>query len=185
VQERAWASPIWYTPSEEARKASPHGMTVAALTKKGGTALDETQLKNLLVGKAVWMRNNVTGEQFKASYNEDGQSIVWHVGWDSTLPSYAGPVAETGYHGVTTPYTIANGKVITTFSQAPMEVAIYKLDDTYYAARSNEFGYANYQILPKAPVFLNPLGKGEEAGGEEDSHPSSAPAPLQKQLRPR
>jgi Protein of unknown function (DUF3604) len=180
VQERAWASPIWYTPSEQARKASQQGMTVAALTQKGGTALKNAQLKKLLVGKAVWMRNNVTGEQFKVSYTEDGQSIVQHVGWDSTAPSYAGPVAEAAYQGVTTPYTIVNGKVITTLSQAPMEVAFYKLDDTYYAARGNEFGYANYQILPKAPVFLNPLGKGEEAGGAEDVHPTSTPAATRK-----
>ena len=46
-------------------------------------------------------------------------------------------------------------------SQQPMEVAFYKMGDTYYAARSNEFGYANYEILPKAPQFLNPLGNGK------------------------
>ncbi len=45
-----------------------------------------------------------------------------------------------------------------------MEVAVYKLGDTYYAARSNEFGYANYELLPKPPLFINPLGKGETAG---------------------
>ncbi len=49
-------------------------MTVAALTQKGGAALDEAQLKALLVGKAVWVRNTVTGEQFKVSYNADGQT---------------------------------------------------------------------------------------------------------------
>ena len=33
---------------------------------------------------------------------------------------------------------------------------------TYYSARSNEFGYANYEILPKGPAFIHPLGKERE-----------------------
>jgi hypothetical protein len=43
--------------------------------------------------------------------------------------------------------------------QDPVEVTLYKIDNTYYAARSNEFGYANYEIVPKPPELLHPLGK--------------------------
>jgi hypothetical protein len=28
----------------------------------------------------------------------------------------------------------------------PFEVAVYKMDDKFVAARSNEFGYANYEL---------------------------------------
>ena len=160
IQERAWASPIWYTPTVEARKAAPQGMTTAALTQKGGVALNDVQLKKLLVGKAVWVRNTVTGDQFKVSYNANGQSATWHVGRSATQPSYRGNVVQNGYQGITTPYTIANGKVVTTLLQEPFKVTVYKVGNTYYAARSNEFGYANYQILDKSPIFLNPLPKG-------------------------
>lgn len=163
VQERAWSSPIWYTPSAEARKAAPQGLTVTALTEKGGVALDDAQLKALLVGKAIWVRNTVTGEQFKVSYTENGQGNVWHVGGNSTLPSGVGNVALGGYEGTTSAYTIENGKVVTMLQQEPYSVTVYKLVDTYYGARSNEFGYANYEILPKPPEFFHPLGKGEAA----------------------
>jgi hypothetical protein len=98
------------------------------------------------------------------------------MGGNATVPSLAGNVVQNGYQGVTTPYAITNGKVVTTLAQAPMEVAVYKKGDTYYAARSNEFGYANYEILPKPPMFIHPLGKGELGGSGADTHP----APEQK-----
>jgi hypothetical protein len=62
-----------------------------------------------------------------------------------------------GYQGTTTPYKIENGKVVTTISQDPFAVTIYKIGDTYYGARSNEFGYANYEIIPTPQIVANPL----------------------------
>ncbi len=156
-QERAWTSPIWYTPSTEARKNAQAGMTVADLKQKGGTALGDAQLKTLVVGKAFWVRNNVTGEQFSVSYTAEGQSNVWHVGRYSTMPSNVGNPLRDGYQGTTTAYKIENGKVVTMVSQDPIAVAIYKLGDSYYGARSNEFGYANYEIIPTPQIVSNPL----------------------------
>jgi hypothetical protein len=47
-----WGSPIWYAPSAEARKA---GTAAAALQEQGAVALDDTQLKALIVEKSVWL----------------------------------------------------------------------------------------------------------------------------------
>ncbi len=156
-QERAWSSPIWYTPSAEARKNASAGMTVADLKTKGATMLGDAQLKALIVGKAFWVRNNVTGDQFSVSYTAQGQSNIWHAGRYTTLPSNSGNPMRDGYQGTTTPYKIENGKVVTTISQDPFAVTIYKLGDTYYGARSNEFGYANYEIIPTPQIVSNPL----------------------------
>jgi hypothetical protein len=64
-----------------------------------------------------------------------------------------------GYQGVPSPYKIEGGKLVTPIAQDPFSYTIYKLGDTYYGARSNEFGYANYEIipLPSPPIVSNPV----------------------------
>jgi hypothetical protein len=157
-QERAWSSPIWYTPSAGARKSAPAGMTAADLKKKGATPLTNEQLKALVVGKAFWMRNNVTGDQFFQSFTAEGQMNVFRVGTNAVMPSSYGNVEGDGYKGLTSPYKIEGGKLVTFVSQAPYSVTVYKLGTTYYGARSNEFGYANYEIILPAPqIAVNPL----------------------------
>ena len=47
---------------------------------EGCNPLGDAQLKALVVGKAFWVRNNATGEQFSISYTAEGQSNVWHIG---------------------------------------------------------------------------------------------------------
>ena len=54
-------------------------------------------------------------------------------------------------------YNIANGKIVTELVGTPIEIAVYKLGDKYFGARSNEFGYANYEMVP-AEAELSPLG---------------------------
>ena len=76
------------------------------------------------------------------------------------MPSNVGDPAQiSSYLGVTSPYKIANGKVVITLSQEPYSFTIYKLRNTYYAARSNEFGYVNYESIDKPPLFFNQLSK--------------------------
>jgi hypothetical protein len=156
-QERAWTSPIWYTPSAEARKSAPAGMTVADLKKKGATPLGDAQLKALVVGKAFWLRNDVTGEQFSQNFTAEGQTTVFRIGTDTVVPSGFGGVERDGYQGTTTSYKIEDGKLVTLVSQDPYAFTFYKLGDTYYTARSNEFGYANYEIIPAPQIAVNPL----------------------------
>jgi hypothetical protein len=156
-QERAWTSPIWYAPSAEARANAPGGPTVADLEKKGATPLTDAQLKALVVGKAIWLRNNVTGEQFFQPFTAEGQTTVLRVGTGAVMPSAFGNVERGGYEGTTDAYKIEGGKLVIPVSQQPYSLTFHKLGDTYYAARSNEFGYANYEIIPAPQIAANPL----------------------------
>jgi hypothetical protein len=156
VQERAWSSPIWFTPTDTARKAVPAGNTVAALKAQGAVALTDAQLNDLVLGKSLWLRNSVTSGIFRADFGKNGQRLVRNV-TQGRLPeqSEIGAALENGLLGLPTTYVVRDGKIVTYFGNAPYEMTVYKMGDKQYAARSNEFGFANYEIIP-TPVAMNP-----------------------------
>ena len=72
------------------------------------------------------------------------------------MPSLAGDSIEASYLGASRTYNIANGKIVTELVGTPIEISVYKVGDKYIGARSNEFGYANYEIVP-AVAELSPI----------------------------
>ena len=145
VQERAWTSPIWYSPSEEARKGEK-GVTIAELQTKGAVVLDDAQLKALVVGKAFRVRNRVTGDRFEILYGNDGRRLITSFNGKQPAAGEVWDVEHGGALGSPTEYEISGGRIITTLEMTPFAVTVYKLGDKYTAARSNEFGYANYEV---------------------------------------
>ena len=146
VQERAWTSPIWYTPTAAARQSAARGTTVTELKQKGGVALDDAQLKQLVVGQTLRVRNTVTGQQFDIAYGADGRRVITsRDGKEGRVADLLG-ASELSLSAQSAAYEIRGGRLITTLGGTPFDVTVYKVGDKYVAARSNEFAYANYEV---------------------------------------
>ena len=104
------------------------------------------QLKDLAVGKTISVRNTVTGQRFDIFYGTDGRRLIMSVDGKPLPPTQVGDVLHSGELGSPAEYEIRDGQLITTLEGTPFGVTVYKTGDHYVAARSNEFGYANYEI---------------------------------------
>ena len=105
VQDRAWTSPIWYTPTADMRAKAPHGLTVADLTQRGATTLDDAQLRELIVGKTFKVRNTVTDQRFEITYAVDGRRMISSINGKLPDPEQMGDVMHprAGHGGVRDP----------------------------------------------------------------------------------
>jgi hypothetical protein len=121
-------------------------MTVADLKSKGATALGDAELKAFAVDKTLKVKNTVTGQQFEIAYGSDGRRVISSVDGAVAAPEEVLNAVHGGQFGVAAKYEIKGGLIITTVSGAPFEVAVYKTGDKYLGARSNEFGFANYEV---------------------------------------
>ena len=140
IQERAFTSPIWYTPSEDLlAQARQSAMTVSSLKTQGAKELSTNELKKLIVNKRVKIKNLVTDELLEAFYRPDGQRTL------TNLAGFAG--FHGGIGGTINPYTIENNMLSSSFDDgSEFSSRIYKLDDKYYGAKSDEVGYVNYVV---------------------------------------
>ncbi|MNE90088.1 hypothetical protein D3C80_1875640 [compost metagenome] len=99
-----------------------------------------------MVGKTIKVRNTVTGQTFEIVYGTEGQRLVTSVdGKPPTQGEYLNMLHD-GQFGVPAKYEIKDGHLVTTLGGPPFEVTVFEQNGKYMAARSNEFGYVNYEV---------------------------------------
>lgn len=154
VQERAWTSPIWYAPGEGKEHAAA-GVRIADISNSGGQALDQQALTALTVGKTVWLKNLVTGDVFRTVWDATGQRVILNFDPGSPTPQHFGNVAQDAYLGVPVHYEVTDGKIVENFGNELLNWTAYQAGDRTLLARSDEFGYANYEVVPTPATLVD------------------------------
>jgi hypothetical protein len=124
---------------------APHSPTVADLRQRGATALDDAQLRDLAVGKTVAVHNMATDQRFEITYGVDGRRMISSIDGKMPDPEQMGDLLHPG-GAAGAQYEIRDGRIVTMVEGSPFEVTVYRLGDKLVAARSSEFGYANYEV---------------------------------------
>lgn len=153
VQERAWTSPIWYAPGEAKERAAA-GVRIADIGSSG-KALDQQALSTLTVGKTLWLKNLVTGDVFRTVWDAAGQRALLNVNPSNSLPQHFGNAAQDAYLGVPVHYEVTGGKIVESFGNEQLSWSAYQVGDRTLLARSNEFGYANYEVIPTPETLVD------------------------------
>ncbi len=90
------------------------------------------------------VRNTVTNQRFEITYGVDGRRLISSIDGKLPDPEQMGDLMHPS--GLGAEYEIRNGRIVTTIGGTPFEVTVYAMGTKYVAARSNEFGYANYEV---------------------------------------
>ncbi len=141
IQERAYTSSVWYTPTEQnLAKGRQDAVTVAGLQALGIPPLTDAELRTLIVGTSTRIRNLLTGDEGTAFYSQDGKR---------TLTTEATFVALHGGNPLATnPYEIRDGRLHSSFDDGSRFTSqVFKVGNRYLAAKSDEAGYVNYEIF--------------------------------------
>ena len=135
VQQRAWTSPVWYTPSEQdrAERPTPEGLfTVAQLADRGIAPMTDEEIRAVTVGRTVRSVNLVTGFEVTIHYGADGNRSLMGLGDRPTV----------------TPYEIRDGRRIeTSLLGDRMSITLFSVDGRVLGAREDEAGYVNYEAF--------------------------------------
>lgn len=141
IQERAWSTPIWYTPTEADARTAKSGLMVSDLVKSKATPLGDADLKELVFGKNLVVLNTVTGDTSTVVFGLDGKRTITEL---ESERSQGG--SSNSDSTASAPYVIKDGHISTTMEGTPYELTVYHSGDKYIAARNDEFGHANYEL---------------------------------------
>jgi hypothetical protein len=157
IQERAYSSPIWYTPDPAALKEVPklafaekEGISVDELLASGFTQLTGEQIRQELLGKTLVLRDLRSGREYEGMLLEGGKRVL-----KETTVEGARQSADALFHGGgpvllgEAAYEIKDDVIVTTDGLRTIESTLYRQGSRIVAARDVDHGVVNYELSVK------------------------------------
>ncbi|MDE2368813.1 MAG: DUF3604 domain-containing protein [Burkholderiales bacterium] len=156
IQERAYTSPIWYTPvlaKVAAKKvakpiaATVGGVTAAELSRRGATRLDDAAIRHLIQGKSLALANTANGLKSEIVYGVDGRSVTLTLDGQRTGIEEIGDVTNAGAPAAPSRYEIRDRRIVGSVAGRPAELAVYRLGGRIYLVHEQESGGPNWRVV--------------------------------------
>jgi hypothetical protein len=156
IQERAYSSPIWYTPDPGVLKevakvviAKKDTMTVESVVKDGFKQMTGDEIRKELLGKTLMLRNLTSGRMYEGKLLESGKRVL--KGTDVTMEQ----VAEAVFHGGggllmgEADYEIKDNTIVSTDGLRTITSTLYRKGDRIVGARDVDAGSVNFEVTVK------------------------------------
>lgn len=157
IQERAYSSPIWYTPDASVAIAVPklafadrRGITVDQLIKDGFKQLTGQEICNELLGKTLVLRDLNSGREYEGILLEGGQRMMKETTIEGARQS-----ADALFHGSgpvlvgEAAYEIKDNAIVSTDGMRTIKSMLYRQGSRIVAARDVDDGVVNYELRIK------------------------------------
>lgn len=156
IQERAYSSPIWYTPDASVLKdvkkmavAKAVPLTTDSVVKEGYQQMSAAEIRKQLLGKTIMLKDLASGRVYEGKLLKSGKRVLK----SATVASEQ--VAQAAFHGGgpllmgETDYEIKDDKVVSSDGLRTITSTLYRKGDRIVAARDIDNGAVNFELSVK------------------------------------
>ena len=156
IQERAYSSPIWYTPEPSILKqvaerpmATTEGLTVSQIAGDGYSQMSSEDIRSHLLGKTLLLKDLSSGQVYQGALLESGKRMLKDTGVAAEQRTQA------AFHGGgpllmgEADYEIRDDMIVSTDGLRTISSRLYRKGDRILAARDVDGGTIKFEVSIK------------------------------------